>query len=203
MSTPTSTSSSFSPTPPSGSDINTITNHLKTLYASYRATPSIPGKAVFFSKECMQICAPQPSYAASGRETIISYLEAASNSGVSIPGVSEKKDPKREGYTIRPLRLAEDEFTFETDEVVAHAGVESVDALKERALREQWVGMRVDLWFEDESEGGMLCKVQYWWRKEDGTVGEGEGRWVQILHDIMYMGLRDGTEGTEGDEVLQ
>ena len=48
------------------------------------------------------------------------------------------------------------------------------------------------LWFDDGFEKDILVKVRYWWRKEGGE-------WLQILHDIMYMGPRDGTEGSDGE----
>lgn len=116
---------------------------------------------------------------------------------------------RRGWYTIRPLTGSE-QTHFETDEIVKYAGGVTVEELRRRKEVEGWVGMRVDLWWEGESESesgkdgedgngdGVMVKVQYWWRKE----GE-EGKWMQILHDIMYMGGWDGTEGTEGDEVLE
>lgn len=42
----------------------------------------------------------------------------------------------------------------------------------------------------------MLLKVQSWWR-------EGQPQWLQILHDIMYLGQQDVTEGQEGDDLEQ
>ena len=155
---------------------------LKKLYAAYRHTSDIDEKGQFFSPSCIQICRTQPAYAATNRETIVRYLhESASDA------------PKPKGcYTIRPLRA--DEFEFSTDETVKAAGFETARQLKEKAESEGWVGMRVDLWSGDIPEG-MLVKVQYWWKKEAGT-------WMQILHDIMYLGPRDGTEGTEG-EILE
>ena len=57
--------------------------------------------------------------------------------------------------------------------------------------------MRVDLWSDgsvDEhgKRESLLVKVNYWWKKKDGV-------WLQILHDIVYMGPRDGTEGLRGE----
>jgi len=159
----------------------TAADELKELYAAYRHTSDIDEKGQFFSPECIQICRPQPSFAATNRETIVRYLHEYASG-----------PPKPQGYyTIRPLR--DDEFEFSTDEIVAAAGFETAHQLKQKAQTESWVGMRVDLWSDDNP--GMLVKVQYWWRREAGT-------WMQILHDIMYLGPRDGTEGSEG-EILE
>jgi hypothetical protein len=69
--------------------------------------------------------------------------------------------------------------------------------------------MRVDLWDEGGEDEGLLVKVQYWFRLEetlerqrvmgdDGWMG-----WKQCLHDITYLGPKDGTEGQEGLEILE
>ncbi|KAK3984546.1 hypothetical protein QBC44DRAFT_336860 [Cladorrhinum sp. PSN332] len=166
-----------------------ITDHLKTLYSSYRDTTDIDAKGLFFSTECMQICRPNPSYAATNRETIVRYVREASEGGVGGESLGAK-----EGRTARPLR--DDEFGFGTDEAVTAPVGLTITELKEKARKEGWVGLRVDLWFYDEEQpekDGLLVKVQYWWRKEGDE-------WFQILHDIMYMGPLDGTQGTEGDE---
>lgn len=101
-------------------------------------------------------------------------------------------------YTIRPLTDGEKEFG--NDESAIPAGFDSAPRIKLIAENERWVGMRVDLWDDEgtDSEGealGILVKVQYWWKE----VLSGE--WLQILHDIMYLGSRDGTEGTQGQIV--
>lgn len=166
-----------------------ITNHLKALYLAYRSTPDIDAKGLFFSAECMQICRPNPAYAATNRETIVRYVREASEGGVDGESLGTK-----EGFSIRPLR--HDEFYFGGDEAVTAPVGLTISELKDKAKNEGWVGMRVDLWFYDEhhpEKDGLLVKVQYWWRKE------GES-WIQILHDIMYMGPLDGTQGTQGDE---
>ncbi|EHK20849.1 uncharacterized protein TRIVIDRAFT_202469 [Trichoderma virens Gv29-8] len=177
-----------------------LTSHLKQLYAAYRHTKDISLKGNFFSPTCSQVCRPKPSFAARNRETIVGYLHASADKGTSLSSSSTEvgdKPSKKGYYTIRPLR--EDEFEFGTDEHVAPAGFATVGELKQKAKAEGWVGMRVDLWDEEEGkegfEGTLLVKVQYWWRKE-------EDGWIQILHDIMYLGPRDGTEGSEG-EVLE
>lgn len=172
-----------------------LTSHLKQLYAAYRHTSDISLKGNFFSPTCIQICRPRPSFAACDRETIVRYLqEAAGQDHDTTSSTTEaiNKQPKKSYYTIRPLR--EDEFEFGTDEQVKPAGFAAADDVKQKAKAEGWVGMRVDLWDEEGEDGneGLLVKVQYWWRKE-------EQGWIQISHDIMYIGSRDGTEGSQGE----
>lgn len=107
-------------------------------------------------------------------------------------------------YTIRPLR--DDEAEFGADDVVRPAGFASAAEAERLAQVQGWVGMRVDLWDDDggpggeeeEEAGGIMVKVQYWWRREGD-----DGQWLQILHDIMYLGPRDGTEGSEGEIIEQ
>ncbi|KAK3692005.1 hypothetical protein B0T22DRAFT_416073 [Podospora appendiculata] len=173
----------------------TTTHHLKALYATYRGTADIDAKGAFFSPECIQICRPQPAYAATNRQTIVRYLHEAASTGKNLATGGQIKTDReiKKGATIRPL--TDDEFEFATDDVTAPAGFTS-SALKRKAELEDWVGMRVDMWDGDDgtgsTSGGLLVKVQYWWRKE----GE---EWVQILHDIMHMGPLEGTEGSEGE----
>jgi hypothetical protein len=177
-----------------------INDHLKQLYAAYRHTDDIGLKGNFFSSTCFQVCRPKPSFAARNRETIVQYLydsAAPRSTDVSSSTTDAKSNQSKKGYyTIRPLR--EDEFEFGTDEQVAPTGFATAGELKQRAETEGWVGMRVDLWDVEEGKEqseGTVVKVQYWWRKE-------ENGWIQILHDIMYIGPRDGTEGSHG-EVLE
>lgn len=184
-----------------------VTNHLKQLYTDYRHTTDNDAKGLFFAVDCHQICRPIPSYAAQDRATIVRYLHESS--GLSIDGASvaeeEKKKTKKSFATIRPLRP--EEFEFGTDEQVQPAGFPTAEELKKHALNNGWVGMRVDLWDEEEGEKtedgqpqGTLIKVQYWWgkqKKEDGT----EDNWMQVFHDIMYIGPLDGTQGKEGEFI--
>lgn len=181
-----------------------IETHLKQLYAKYRLVTDPDAKGPFFSQECHQICRPTPSYAAQNRDTIVRYLREAAAGGVKLASANDddgedeeayKPEKKKGRYTIRPLR--EGEFEFGTDEQVAPAGYASADETRKQAEREGWAGMRVDLWGgagvgEPGETPGMLVKVQYWWRRE-------EDGWIQILHDIMYFGLRDGSEGVDGE----
>ncbi|KAK2043419.1 hypothetical protein LZ31DRAFT_498965 [Colletotrichum somersetense] len=171
--------------------------HLKAIHHSYRHTADIDARGAFFSQSCYQICRPNPSFAARNRETIVGYLHDYAPKTTIATGASKKPNHKS-FYTIRPLR--DDEFEFGTEEQVAAAGFASVEEVRDKALREGWAGMRVDLW-DDLKEGqegwenSLLVKVQYWWRKENDG-------WIQIFHDIMYMGPRDGTEGLDG-EILE
>ncbi|KAL9485390.1 hypothetical protein ACSS6W_004179 [Trichoderma asperelloides] len=171
------------------------TNHLKQLYAAYRHTSDISLKGDYFSSTCFQICRPQPSFAARDRETIVRYLYESARKSLSTSSSTAsavEKESKKSYYTIRALQ--EDELEFGTDEQVKPTGFATADDIKQKAKAEGWVGMRVDLWDEEGEEGneGRLIKVQYWWRKE-------EQGWIQILHDIMYIGPRDGSEGSQGE----
>jgi len=179
-----------------------VNETLKRLYAEYRHTVDIDDKGHFFSPLCKQICRPRPSYAAKNRETIVGYLHDVARQGTSAatgrPNAIGDKPAMKGYYTIRSLE--DSEVDFAADDQVRPAGFNSAEEVRQMALAEGWVGMRVDLW-EGDGLGdngdaqGLLVKVTYWWRKEDGV-------WLQILHDIMYMGPRDGTEGVNG-EVLE
>ncbi|KAK3361534.1 hypothetical protein B0T24DRAFT_110281 [Lasiosphaeria ovina] len=170
-----------------------LAQHLKARYLAYRATADFDAKGLFYSDSCLQVCRPQPSYAAQDRATIVQYLREAAAGGLDLATSPTQQAPQMKGCTIR-LATA-DEFEFASDEATLPAGFTAAE-LKLKAQAEGWVGTRVDLWSEspeDESRE-MLVKVKYWWRRENGE-------WVQILHDIMYMGPHDGTQGTDG-EVL-
>lgn len=195
------------------SDQSVITAHLKQLYAEYRHTSNVEAKSQFFSPDCRQVCRPMPAFAASNRDTIMKYLRETSGKGTekiqqyaedpdktaAIRGsgnetVASVSTPKKSFYTIRPLTTSEMEFG--SDETAVPAGFDSASAIKLQADREGWVGMRVDLWDDEGTDSGgerlgILVKVQYWWKEERGV-------WSQILHDIMYLGSRDGTEGSQG-----
>jgi hypothetical protein len=173
-----------------------VHQNLKNLYAEYRHTGDIDEKGRFFSPHCLQICRPTPSFCANDRRTIIGYLHQVEDKTLAFDSnVEDSKDKGVPGkclYTIRPLS-SEEAVDFATDDIVAPVGITST-ALRSRAEAEGWQGMRVDLW--DSDPKALLIKVQYWWRMEDG-------KWVQILHDILYIGPRDGTEGSSSDEILE
>jgi len=173
-----------------------VHEHLKSLYAEYRHTGDIDKKGRFFSPHCLQICRPTPSFCANDRQTIINYLHQVADKTLAFDSdVEDSKDkvtPGKSLYTIRPLN-SEETVDFATDDIVAPVGITST-ALRYRAKVEEWQGMRVDMW--DSDLRALLVKVQYWWRVEDGE-------WVQILHDILYIGPRDGTEGSSRDEILE
>ncbi|KAF2129337.1 hypothetical protein P153DRAFT_366743 [Dothidotthia symphoricarpi CBS 119687] len=202
----------------------TIT-HIKSLYHIYRHTADLDRKGLFFSQSCMQICRPTPSYAATTRGEIVQYLKDAQRGVVPVHNfstasvdtsdplvedvgseVSNATEKGRSVYTIRPLRASEHEFS--TNAVTAPTGL-TPDELESKAMKEGWVGMRVDLWDEGGAGEGILVKVQYWWRKEhveNGEEAEGDVDgycWRHCLHDIMYLGPKDGTEGVENLEVLE
>ena len=204
-----------------------ISQQIKALYYTYRHTPSPFSKGLFFSPTCLQICRPVPSYSATSRAQIVQYLRDAERGKVPISqdadtdmqSISPEGNPNKDGlvtgdasyYTIRLLHPSE--HTFGTELATSAIGL-TPSALENMSQSEGWVGMRVDLW-DEGSEEGLLVKVQYWWRLEtvsdEGIAGNegiaGEERdgkvWRQCLHDIMYLGPRDGTEGTEGTEILR
>jgi hypothetical protein len=170
---------------------------LRKCYHAYRNTIDADRQGLFFSPSCMQICRPIPSYAATSRSQIVQYIKEAAGR----PGEPRKG---KGVYTIRPLQPSE--FEFSTKEITAPVGF-TADELKKKAVQESWVGMRVDLW--GEGKDGLLVKVQYWWRfetipEEACVMGEVQVMgWRQCLHDIMYLGLKDGTEGEDGLEVFE
>lgn len=170
--------------------------HLKSLYAEYRHTADIDDKGRFFSPHCLQICRPTPSFCANDRQTIISYLHQVADKTLAFDGDGEdskgKGTPGKSPYTIRPLN-SQEAVDFATDDIVAPAGTTSA-ALRSRADAEEWQRMRVDVW--DSHPKALLVKVQYWWRVKGGE-------WLQILHDILYIGPRDGTEGSSRDKILE
>lgn len=187
-----------------------IEQHIKALYHTYRHTSSPSSKGLFFSSTCLQICHPTPSYSATSRSQITQYLEDAQQGKVPLetnidsdsqPGPLKEKPLTGNAsyYTIRPLLPSE--HTFGTAVATATIGLTPA-ALAASAEAEGWIGMRVDMW-DEGSEEGLLVKVQYWWRLEAERDEEDGKVWRQCLHDIMYLGPRDGTEGTEGVEVLR
>lgn len=182
-----------------------VADHLKKLYTAYRHTTDNAAKGLFFAINCRQICRPTPSYAAQDRATIVRYLNEASGLSVDGSAVTKEEQNKKKSFaSIRPLRP--DEFEFGSDEQVQPAGFATADDLKRHAEEHGWVGMRVDLWDEEASNAvdgqaqGTLVKVQYWWGREQKQDGE-EGDWIQVLHDIMYIGPLDGTQGNEGELI--
>jgi hypothetical protein len=216
---------------------------IQKLYHDYRQTVDIDRKGLFFSPECMQICRPIPSYAATTRAQIVQYCKDAQEGNVPVDSATRQpsgtiempedenisssitenttaaaheeavKDSNkdlevRDVYTIRPLRPNELR-DFSDVSVTSFVG-SNPDQLLQKSQKEEWVGMRVDLWNEGvTTDHSLLVKVHYWWRKEETCAGEelegdieGMG-WRQCLHDIMYLGPKDGTQGEEGLEVKE
>ncbi|RFN49030.1 hypothetical protein FIE12Z_6670 [Fusarium flagelliforme] len=184
---------------------DTIHDHLSDLYREYRQTIDIPSKAIFFSPQCRQICRTNPSYAAKDRETIIKYLLEA---GPVIEDIyrkegwldGENRGPPRSFYAVRPLNETE-MSDFGTMEELQPAGFKSVEEVSKKAKDEKWEGLRVDMWTDDGDKRGILVKVQYWWRME--PLGSKAGTWKQILHDILYLGPRDGSEQDTIGEIIK
>ncbi|UZP38543.1 hypothetical protein NXS19_006359 [Fusarium pseudograminearum] len=184
---------------------SSVHEHLLGLYREYRQTQDIATKAIFFSPQCHQICRTDPSYAAKDSETIIKYLFEA---GPVLEDIYRKAgwlqeqthDPPRSFYSARPLNSTEME-DFGTIKELAPAGFESVEEVKNKSKGEKWEGLRVNMWTQDENDRGILVKVQYWWRME--PLGSEDGTWKQILHDIMYLGPKDGTEKDGGGEIIE
>ncbi|KAM0350497.1 hypothetical protein ACHAPU_002976 [Fusarium lateritium] len=181
-----------------------VHQQLSESYRQYRVTKTVESKADFFSSECHQICRTEPSYAAQDRDTIVRYLLESGDVLARIYKEAgwnddESNGPPRSFYTMRPLTQTE-ATDFGTVEVLAPAGFSSVEQVKARAEAEDWAGLRVNMWTQDDRSRGILVKVQYWWRKEtSGSAGE----WKQILHDIMYLGPVDGTERDAGGELVK
>jgi hypothetical protein len=184
---------------------------IQKLYHNYQHAADIDAKGLFFSPTCIQICKPMPSFAATTREQIVQYLKDAEKGNVpsvsddsltpSQGGADPTKRKPRGNYTIRPLVASEHTFT---DPSLINL---TPSQLLQQSKEEAWIGMRVDLWGMDVEEEGLLVKVQYWWREEDVAEGEelegdvaGRG-WRQCAHDIIYLGPRDGSEGSEGETV--
>ncbi|KAF3034049.1 hypothetical protein E8E12_002033 [Didymella heteroderae] len=193
-----------------------LEQHLKILYHTYRHTPDIDAKSLFFSPTCLQICRPTPSYSATSRSQIVRHLKDAQAGKVPLTQSTASDSPASLSkdeivaadtgrYTIRPLRSSE--HSFGDGVATAAVGLTPAD-LQAIAEAQGWIGMRVDLW-DERSGDTLLVKVQYWWRLEaaghETDLGEeGDGKvWRQCLHDIMYLGPRDSTEGEMGLEIMR
>ncbi|KAK3314044.1 hypothetical protein B0H66DRAFT_567633 [Apodospora peruviana] len=127
-----------------------LTDHLKSLYSAYRDTTDIDVKGLFFSPEVIQICRPQPSYAARDRETIVQFLHEAAKMGTNLATDGKSKEEPDNAVqlkrcTISPLKEESSEFEFgdSDDEITLPAGF-TASELRRKAETEGWVGMRVD-----------------------------------------------------------
>ena len=80
-------------------------------------------------------------------------------------------------------------------------GLEAVERelgveMRARAEGEEgWEGLRVGLWDEIEGDGEeeraeRMVIVNYWWRRERPEGKDGEEKWVQCLHDIVFLGSK-------------
>ncbi|KAH7121727.1 hypothetical protein B0J13DRAFT_567196 [Dactylonectria estremocensis] len=182
--------------------------HLRQLYAEYRRTNDLDEKGLFYSEQVHQICRSDPSYAARERATIVRYLRESGplvarilrDAGQLGADEAVGSNTKANYYTIRPL-AAEEAHDFGTVEHITPAGYESVAELQGQAAAENWEGVKVDMWSDDGDGKGLMVKAKYWWRLENAE--KDGGTWRQILHDILYLGVRDGTEGTDGGILIQ
>lgn len=193
------------------------TTTIQELYHAYRQTPDFDDQGLYFSPTCIQICRPIPTYAANSRAGIVKYAKEAEAGDVPLENDASKpthetnavesKSAQKEqkSYTIRPLDPSEHDFS--TDEITSPVGLTVAD-IETKAKVEKWVGMHVDVWFGGAKEEGLLVKVQYWWRYEavkkgEEVEGDAEGYgWRQCFHDIVYLGPKDGTQGSDGLEVF-
>ncbi|KAK7430692.1 hypothetical protein QQZ08_002736 [Neonectria magnoliae] len=177
--------------------------HLCDLYAKYRQTQDLEQKGIFYTQDCHQICRPNPSYAAQDRSTIIRYIR---ESGPLVTGILREaghldanqdisSTTRISHYTVLPL-TADEAQDFGTAEHVRPAGFSSVAEVQDRSKAEHWVGIKVDMWDDDGYDRGLLVRAKYWWK-----LNAEDEQWRQVLHDILYLGVRDGTEGKDGGVV--
>lgn len=181
---------------------------LRDLYRDYRQTQDIDDKKPFFSQECRQMCRTDPSYAARDADTIIRYLHEAGPLVSRILQEVKWQDGEspvdlatsRSFYSTRPL--SDDELgEFGTAAELSPAGFSSAEEIRNKADTEKWAGLKVNMWTDDGRGRGLLVKVKYWWRRE--PVSSSDGAWKQILHDILYLGPTDGSEGGGGGERFE
>ncbi|CAK7212544.1 hypothetical protein SCUCBS95973_001499 [Sporothrix curviconia] len=139
---------------------------LHQLYRDYFHAADVDAKTLFFAFDCKQVCRPRPAYAACDKAAIVRLLrEAPSLSALTGETTSTAASKNKNSFaTIRPL--APEECTFACgDACVQAAGFTSAKALHDYAVKNNWAGLRVDLWDVDtqDSTKGSLVKVQYWW----------------------------------------
>lgn len=190
------------------SETSPLFKHLCEIYHQYRQTKDNRDKGLFYSADCRQICRQDPSYAAQDRDTIVRYLDESGEmverilreAGWDFKG-TEATTTKASYYTVRPL-TGDEANEFGDARHVIPAGFSSVEELQARAKAESWTGLRVNMWTDDGGERGLLVKVKYWWRLENVEDG-GDSAWKQVLHDILYLGPRNGTEESDGGSRVQ
>ncbi|MCJ1322069.1 hypothetical protein MMC15_007414 [Xylographa vitiligo] len=156
------------PPPPSTSSEDLLPT-LKASYLTYLSAQDysdIPSVEAHLSPSCSQIARQNPAWNLSNRAEI---MQALTRSGAFAARTAERARGKVEMRALTP----EERATLPEGE-------------RERAEREGWEGMRVVL--EDAELTGRRVVVNYYWRRE-------EGRWVQCLHDLLWVGPR--AEGGE------
>ncbi|CAK7201731.1 hypothetical protein SEUCBS139899_004443 [Sporothrix eucalyptigena] len=165
---------------------------LHQLYRDYYHSPDIDAKAHFFAFDCKQVCRSRPDYAACDKAAIVRLMQETPSLS-ALTGAEPSTEKPKSFATIRALSPSECSFA-DNDATVQAAGFTSAAALHEYATRNNWVGLRVDLWDEDDKKEGSLLKVHYWWAFRFG-------QWVQVLHDILYIGPLDGSQGEGGQHI--
>jgi hypothetical protein len=115
------------------------------------------------SPSCFQIARQDLRWNLPDRDAIMHILTFTRN----LDDSSEESERERGRVEMRAL-TSEEKDTLP----------EELDRRKEE---EGWVGMYVEL--EDKDENGRVVRVRYWWKLE-------EGRWVQCLHDLLWVGSR-------------
>ncbi|KAF4980218.1 hypothetical protein FZEAL_3729 [Fusarium zealandicum] len=192
------------------SEKSPLFKHLCEIYQEYRQTQALDAKAAFYSSQCRQICRQDPTYAARDPATIVRYLR---ESGKVINRIFREAgwidDESGTGpatqssyYSVR-LFTESEANEFGTADVVIPAGFTSVQELKTRAKEDDWQGLMINMWTDDGHGRGLLVKVKYWWHLDQRIGDDDDGVWKQVLHDILYLGPRDGTDEREGGALFR
>jgi hypothetical protein len=151
---------------PSTTSQDKITETLKSEYLSYLAAQDRKDDTAveaFMSPSCWQLARQNPAWNLQNRDAITSIL-------ISMRSLeSGSRNPGRGKVEMRALS-EEERGTLP-------------EATRKQALEEGWKGLYVVL--EDAKSDGRIVKVRYWFRIE-------EGRWVQCLHDLLWVGPKDG-----------
>ncbi|KAI9166525.1 monocarboxylate permease-like protein [Paramyrothecium foliicola] len=174
---------------------------LMELYHAYCWSEDFKTTISFISSDFMQICHPFPQFAGHGSMRMIALFREVMNGKTCVEAINlaiaERSKTTKYFYTVRPLDPREHEFGREPS-VVLPAGFEHTGELRRKAIEEGWRGLRVDTWFHDTASSlrsNLSMRMRYWWRLE-------RGRPKIIMRQYLYIGRRDGNEGTEGNGYL-
>ena len=147
-----------------------ITAYLESEYKKYLAAQDrgdVAGVEAFMSPSCWQISRQDPAWNLKDRADIMRILTSM--------GLGSGSNGRKPGTVdIRALTPEEKGTVPQTD--------------KEKAALEGWEGLHVVL--EDADPDGLLVKVNYYWRQEDGI-------WVQCLHDLLWVGPKNAGSGND------